>query len=40
MSTNDVARTRRLEEAAEVVGVEYFDCPGEVVAPTAQVQGC
>lgn len=27
MSTNDVARTRRLEEAAGVVGVEYFDCP-------------
>lgn len=27
MSTNDVARTRRLEEAAGVVGVDYFDCP-------------
>ncbi|MBD7909079.1 NAD(P)-dependent oxidoreductase [Sporosarcina gallistercoris] len=27
MSTNDVARTRLLEEAAGVIGVSYFDCP-------------
>ncbi|WP_025785923.1 NAD(P)-dependent oxidoreductase [Sporosarcina sp. D27] len=27
MSTNDVARTRLFSEAANVVGVEYFDCP-------------
>ncbi|HJF32299.1 MAG TPA: NAD(P)-dependent oxidoreductase [Sporosarcina psychrophila] len=27
MSTNDVARTRRLAETARKSGVEYFDCP-------------
>lgn len=27
MSTNDVVRTRILEEAADVVGISYFDCP-------------
>ncbi|MDW0110725.1 NAD(P)-dependent oxidoreductase [Sporosarcina aquimarina] len=27
MSTNDVARTRTLAEAADVVGISYFDCP-------------
>lgn len=27
LSTNDVARTRRLAEAARKSGVEYFDCP-------------
>lgn len=27
MSTNDVERTRVLAEAADVVGISYFDCP-------------
>lgn len=27
MSTNDVARTRVIEEAAGVIGISYFDCP-------------